>query len=273
MHALDHVVFNTRDQMDQCVALFARLGFTVAPRGVHTLGSINHLLVFGRDYFELLGYPAGRPPEKRPELVANPVGLMATVLATDNADATHAQLTGLGLAPRPVQSFSRPVELDGGRIEHAAFRVTRLEPQAIPGSWFYYCQHLTPQLVWRPEWQAHANGATGMAAIDIAVQDLAQALPAYARATLGNPLQSLGGSASSAHHASGAAAVVQLRDAELRLHQAAGPERMTGITFRTDSLATVRNVLCNNGVDSGMDRECLTVDPAATSGIKIQFTE
>lgn len=269
MHALDHVVFNTRDQMDECVALFSRLGFTVAPRGIHTLGSVNHLLVFERDYFELLGYPAGQPPAKRPELVANPVGLMATVLATDNADATHAQLTSLGLVPRPVQAFSRPVELAGGQVEQAFFRVTRLEPQAIPGSWFYYCQHMTPQLVWRPEWQTHANGATGMAAIDIAVQDLALALPAYARATLGSQPQTLGGSGAPADEA----ATVRLRDAELRLHQAAGPARMTGITFRTRTLAAVRGALRNASIECGMDRECLTLDPAATLGIKIQFTE
>jgi len=30
-------------------------GFTMTPRGTHTLGSINHLAIFGTEYLELLG--------------------------------------------------------------------------------------------------------------------------------------------------------------------------------------------------------------------------
>ena len=66
MTALDHIVFNTQDRMDEVVSLFEHLGFTVSPRGFHTLGSINHTIVFGSDYLELLGYPPGQPPAKRP---------------------------------------------------------------------------------------------------------------------------------------------------------------------------------------------------------------
>lgn len=185
MNRIDHIVVNTRDRTDQAVAWFERAGFIVTPRGYHTLGSLNHTIVFRTDYLELLGYPPGKPPEKRPELVQRPPGLMATVLNADDADQVRAALQARGLTPRPVSDFSRPVDIGGGKSADVAFRVTRLEPDAIPGSWFYYCQHLTPQLVWRPEWQDHANACIGMLRLDIAVDDPAAAAPLYLRAMEG----------------------------------------------------------------------------------------
>ena len=43
---LDHVVINVRADMDAAVIEFGNLGFTITPRGFHTLGSINHLMIF-----------------------------------------------------------------------------------------------------------------------------------------------------------------------------------------------------------------------------------
>ncbi len=44
--SLDHLVINTLFDMDRAAALMAELGFTVTPRGYHSLGSINHLMMF-----------------------------------------------------------------------------------------------------------------------------------------------------------------------------------------------------------------------------------
>ena len=54
---LDHVVINVKDDMDVAQSVFSKLGFTTTPRGYHTLGSINHLMMFGTDYMELIGFP------------------------------------------------------------------------------------------------------------------------------------------------------------------------------------------------------------------------
>src|SRR5580692_2114904 len=56
---LDHVVVNVRDRIDEAAETYCRLGFTLTPRGYHTLGSINHLAMFGTDYLELIGVPEG----------------------------------------------------------------------------------------------------------------------------------------------------------------------------------------------------------------------
>ncbi len=264
MTALDHIVFNTQDRMDQAVALFERLGFTVSPRGFHTLGSINHTIVFGSDYLELLGYPPGQPPAKRPELVTQPAGLMATVLQTADADAAHARLSQRGLKPRVVQTFSRPVDLGAGVAGDASFRVTRLEPDAVPGTWVYYCQHLTPALVWHPPWQIHANGALGLRAIDIAVPDLAAALPHYRTCLFDDASETVGASASQA--------TFSLRQCVLRLHRQDGPARMTGITFAMASLSVAQKILQRGHIAHEVAGRSIRIDPAATFGATLQLT-
>lgn len=263
MHAIDHVVFNARDRMDEVVAVFEQLGFTVAPRGHHTLGSINHVIVFEHDYLELLGYPPGRPPERRPELVSHPLGLMATVLATGDADATHADLLRRGLRPRPVQSFSRPVDLGEGGMRDASFRVTRLEPDAVPGTWFYYCQHLTPELVWRAEWQQHANRTLGMTSLEISVPALAEASLQYADCLLGTRPETVGGS--------GSQAIFRLLDCALKLHKGHAPAAMTGLTFGVASLDPIREHLARNRIGFDLVNQTILIDPAITLGATLQF--
>ena len=269
MIAIDHIVFNTQDRTDEAAALFERLGFTVSPCGFHTLGSVNRTIVFGSDYLELLGYPPGQPPAKRPELVTQPLGLMATVLQTADADAAYTALSQRGLKPRPVQTFSRPVDLGAGPIGDmslgdASFRVTRLEPDAVPGTWFYYCQHLTPDLVWHSPWQTHANGALGMRAIDIAVPDVAAALPRY-RACIFDDLPETVGAGNSC-------ATLPLRNSVIRLHQQDGPARMTGITLEVASLNTAQKILYRARIAHDVAGLSIRIDPAATFGATLQLT-
>ena len=54
---LDHVVINARDDMDRAADIYRRLGFTLTERGYHSLGSMNHLAMFGTDYLELIAVP------------------------------------------------------------------------------------------------------------------------------------------------------------------------------------------------------------------------
>jgi hypothetical protein len=162
---LDHVVIDVRDRMDEAARIFTSLGFQLTPRGHHTLGSMNHLMMFAADYLELLGF--GAEGASRPELAPFPVGLNGLVFKTADADQVHAHAAAAGLPILPVQSFSRPVELDGDR-QDARFRTTRLDPAKIAMGRVYFCEHLTPELVWRPEWQAHPNGARAIGRIVVA---------------------------------------------------------------------------------------------------------
>ncbi len=166
---LDHVVIDVRDRIDEAARIFAALGFTLTPRGHHTLGSMNHLMMFASDYLELLGFGSGGGAS-RPELAPFPVGLNGLVFKTADADAVYAHAAGAGLPIRPVQAFSRPVDL-GGEPRDARFRTTRLDPGKIAMGRVYFCEHLTPELVWRPEWQAHANGARAIDRVIVATPE------------------------------------------------------------------------------------------------------
>ncbi|HEV2335430.1 MAG TPA: VOC family protein [Stellaceae bacterium] len=169
---LDHVVIDVRDRMDEAARAFTALGFAPTPRGHHTLGSINHLAMFATDYLELLGF--GEGGASRPELAPFPIGLNGLVFKTDDADVVHAHALAAGLPILPVQAFSRPVALDGARqgARHdARFRTTRLDPRKIAMGRVYFCEHRTPELVWRPEWQSHPNGARAISRVIVATGD------------------------------------------------------------------------------------------------------
>jgi hypothetical protein len=165
---LDHVVVDVRDRIDDAMCCFSALGFHLTPRGHHTLGSANHLGMFATDSLELLGF--GEDGATRTEIARFPVGLNGLVFKTTDADLVHRHAAEAGLPVLPVQSFSRPVTLDGATRD-ARFRTTRLDADKIMMGRVYFCEHLTPDLVWRAEWQAHPNGARAIARVVVATDD------------------------------------------------------------------------------------------------------
>jgi hypothetical protein len=165
---IDHVVIDVRDRIEEAQRVFTGLGFHLTPRGYHTLGSMNHLAMFATDYLELLGFgQGGGGANTRTELARFPIGLNGLVFKTADADVVYAHAAAARLPILPVQAFSRPVELDGAQHD-AKFRTTRLDPAQIAMGRVYFCEHLTPDLVWRREWRAHANGARAIARVVIA---------------------------------------------------------------------------------------------------------
>jgi hypothetical protein len=165
---LDHVVINVRDRIDDGAQTFRRLGFTLTPRGYHTLGSMNHLAMFGTDYLELIAAPPG--DTQRPEIMEAPEGLNGLVFGTEDSAATYAALLEAGVPVFPPGEFSRPVALPDGPRD-AVFRTVRLMPGAVSPGRLYFCHHFTRDLVWRDEWRHHANGATGVTRAVIAARD------------------------------------------------------------------------------------------------------
>ena len=110
---LDHVVVNARDRIDEAADTYRRLGFTLTPRGYHTLGSMNHLAMFGTDYLELIAVTPG--DDSRPEIMAAPFGLNGLVFGTEDATATYEALRRNEVPIDPPRQFSRPVESVRGR--------------------------------------------------------------------------------------------------------------------------------------------------------------
>jgi Glyoxalase-like domain len=164
----DHAVINTRFELQRAAGAFGRLGFQLTAQGRHSMGSINHLIMFATDYLELIGLPPGMDPPLA-YIAEAPPGINGLVFKTADADADFAHLQALGMAGDAPRAFTRPVRLPAGEAP-ARFRTVQVRPGIFPGGRVYFCEHGTPELVWRPEWQSHPNGAAAIAEFVIASQ-------------------------------------------------------------------------------------------------------
>ncbi len=179
---LDHLVINTGLGMDAAAALFTNLGFQLTPRGHHSLGSINHLMMDPVSYLELVGVPANG--KQRQEVLDSPLGLSGLVFCSEDAEATFARLTTAGLAPQEPILLERPVTIDG-EARVARFHNVRMTAAEFPAGRVYFCQHLTPDLVWRNEWLSHPNGFRGIAGMTVRSPDPEGEAARYAALTEG----------------------------------------------------------------------------------------
>ncbi len=121
---IDHVVVNVRDRLDEAVETYRRLGFTMTPRGYHTLGSMNHLAIFGTDYLELIAAQPG--DARRTDILDWPLGLNGLVFGTEESTSVYAALEAAGVPVEPPLEFSRPVALPTGPRD-AKFRTVRTQ--------------------------------------------------------------------------------------------------------------------------------------------------
>jgi hypothetical protein len=166
--AIDHAVVAVRD-LDGAAADFRELGFTLTPRGHHSIGSQNHCIILGSTYIELLA-PIGTHAwlEHYRAFLRGGDGLAAIALRTDDADVAYEALREQGVAATRPMDLSRPVDSGVAR-----FRLVRIE--GVPN--VFVCEHQTPELLWRAEWQRHANGANELLGVALAAKRPFAALP------------------------------------------------------------------------------------------------
>lgn len=270
---IDHVVVNVRETVAQASELYARLGFALTPQGRHTLGSINHLAMFGPDYLELLGVPPGEAD--RTDVMAWPEGLTGIAFATDDADAVHAALAQAGAPVLPPLAFSRPVTLPGG-MRDASFRVVRIAPEACPAGRLFFCHHLTRGVVWRDEWRRHPNGTLGIVSVVIAAVR-PEALGMLFRRMFGEP--SVVAVPGGLRLLAGLSSIDVVAPAEVaRRYGAAAPAMegreavMAALVLRSASIARAAAALQAGGVagvEVAADR--VLVPAAAAMGVALEF--
>jgi hypothetical protein len=236
---LDHAVINVMGTLDEAAAQYERLGFQLTERGHHTLGSSNHLAIFGTNYLELLGYLPGRET-MRADLWAHPAGLTGLVFKSADAGLVYSTLQARGVPVLEPMSFARPVALAGG-AQDARFKVIRVGGDEVQNGRTFFCHHDTPELVYRPEWQVHRNGVIDIAEFVIASREPARTAAVYDRMFGPGLLTPIHGGVS---FRAGAATVLVLEPATVveRYAGAApvsedGSDRMVALTFKVASLA------------------------------------
>ena len=179
---LDHPVIAVRD-MDAARAVYERLGYIEPPRGRHPeWGTGNWCIQFAEDYLELRGFfQASDAPQTR-ELQAfleRREGLMGIAFGTTGARSSHDSFAGAGLHPKPVKPLTRNFELPEGTVP-VSFQLCFLPREETPALMHVVvCEHLTPELLRRPEWLQHANGARRVAGLVALADDPMAALSAW----------------------------------------------------------------------------------------------
>ena len=279
---LDHVVISVADQLDESLARYRQLGFQLTPRGHHSLGSSNHLAIFATDYLELLGYEpknAERAAERwGPEL--NAIGLTGLAFKTDDADALYSDLAarGVKLDGDEAKAFFRPVELPDGSEREARFRTVRIDPAAIDNGRIFFCQHLDPDLVWRAEWQQHANGAIGISQFVIAAKDPAQSVALLARSVGDAVVTDIEGgkrvTASETEIDFLTPEAVQARFGDTVQIDEDGKDRTVALVIRTRSLADAARAFQNGGITGVQERGTRLMVPASVAyGVALVFEQ
>ncbi|MGE0095360.1 MAG: VOC family protein [Alphaproteobacteria bacterium] len=178
---IDHTLVGVRD-LEKARAAYARLGFTPCPRGSHIgWGTANYCLMFPNDYVEILGIvDPTQFTNNLDAFLAKREGLMGLAWATRDNNAVKAELERAGIAADGPKDLKRRLELPEGTVL-PEFKLVYPSPGATPSLASFVCQHLTPALLRRPEWLAHANGAVGLGGITIAVANTDGLADAYGR--------------------------------------------------------------------------------------------
>lgn len=176
---LDHVVIMVND-LAEGDRRWQSLGFTVAPRGMHTavMGTANHTIMLGHDYIELIGVVAEteRNLPGRQFLARRGEGMERAAFTGTDADDGVAELKARGFAALGPYDFGRPVDLPDGSKAEARFRTFVWPIEERPGGLrVFACQHLTRENVWIPSLTRHANTATRIERVEMLSLDAAKA--------------------------------------------------------------------------------------------------
>jgi Glyoxalase-like domain len=162
--AIDHILTVTTAR-EAARNELAHLGFELTTRGEHPgRGTSNHLMFFGRCYWELLSVDEPGPANSMLLEKGHPLG--ACALRTTDAVRDAQAATAAGALAGPTESFTRPVRI-GGEWHTARFVIAPITPQPPADIHFFFCQHLTPELVWPREPMRHPNGAFRLKALHV----------------------------------------------------------------------------------------------------------
>ena len=181
--ALDHVVIAVGD-LEHAIADYRSLGFTVVPGGRHPGRTSHNALVVFEDgaYIELIAWTAPNDAERwNVAHRAHGDGFMDFALIPEDLPRATAEAKARGL---PLNG-----PIDGGRVRpdgvELQWQTARQQTFDLP----FFCADVTPRSLRVPEGDVrrHANGASGVATVVVAVNDLAVSTARY-RAMLGDAM-------------------------------------------------------------------------------------
>jgi Glyoxalase-like domain len=275
---IDHPIIAVRD-MARAPAAYERLGFTVTPRGRHPeWGTGNWCIMFNDDYLELRGIIEPGSTHNLARFLADREGLMGVALSTDNAEASYQALVHRGLKAQPVSRLSREFELPEGAV-HPKFALCFVDPADTLGlMWVVLCQHLTPELLRRPAWLYHANGARGVRSVTGVVPDLAEAAERHTIIFGSQAIARLNTQLRIQLNARQAINVVSMevaRDSwpEIKLPKCGENGFLLSVELQVADIATTEKYFTTNGIAFHRSASAIRISPRDSCGVPFEFTE
>jgi catechol 2,3-dioxygenase-like lactoylglutathione lyase family enzyme len=193
MPTLDHVGIAAYD-LDALAAIYERLGFRLTPLARHAgrlspdgpvvpFGTGNRCaMLSGGGYLELIArIDPQAPANSLDRFLQRYQGIHIAAFGIDDEAAELARLRAAGFDIPGVAHLERPADQGDPAKGIAKFARLPLPADASPEGRMQLIRHLTPELLWRPEWTAHANRAVRLDRLVIAVEDVAAAAARFAR--------------------------------------------------------------------------------------------
>jgi hypothetical protein len=176
---IDHTLVGVRD-LEAARAAWSRLGFTITPRGRHIgWGTGNYCVMLEEGYVELLGIvDPSQFSNNLDKLLETREGLLGLAFATQDANACRDALAAAGLKPDGPKQLKRNLELPTGTVT-PEFRLVFLPPESTPEVSAFVTHHLSPELIRRPDWLQHANGAQRLLSVTVVCADPVEAAMGY----------------------------------------------------------------------------------------------
>ena len=272
---LDHAVIGVLDRLDEAAAIYRKLGFALTPRGYHTLGSINHLAVFGENYLELLGFPPDSDGN-RADLWSYPIGLNGLAFRTTDAASLQRELGDAGKPVTEWRDFSRPVDV-GGIEKSASFRTFQIGKEALSNGRVFFCQHNTPELVWQPKDQSHPNGVLDIVDVFI-VSRAPKAITELLGGFANTDAPDIVSEGIAIHAGTVTLHILSEADAASRFGSSIptdfdGNERKVALGLKVRSLEATADALAQGGFSPHAFEGGLLVDADAANGVALWFKE
>jgi hypothetical protein len=178
---IDHLVIAV-DALSAARDRYAKLGFRTTPLGLHPWGTANHLVQFRHNFIELLGImsPDALEPisggqfsfgAHNAEFLRRREGMSMLVLSTEDARADAVEWRARDLRVYEPFHWSRQATLPDGSELTVAFTLTFVTNPQMPEIAFFSCQQHNPQAFWKPEFQAHDNGAMAISGVTLVDED------------------------------------------------------------------------------------------------------
>ena len=278
IESIDHPVIAVAD-LEESRQTWERLGFTVPPRGSHIeWGTGNLCIMFPDDYLEMRGIldPERFTMHLDAHLDKFGEGLMGVAFRTDDVQQSYTDMLTNGIDTADPRRLTRNFEHPEGWTK-PSFELSVPEANDIEGLMHVVViQHLTPELIRRPEFLEHRNSTVGVNSMSGVIFDPVRIEEKMAR-LLG--VDAVNATADRIRLTVATGQFLELMNRERyedKFGSLSTPEdrpRLGAMQLRVSHINATIDALQHSEIPFDYDDEVVVVQPEFTNGVLLEFTE